>query len=187
MTEALQILAFSGSLRTRSFNKALIQAAADQAPAGVEIQHYDLIDIPMYNGDVEAQGVPEAVQDFRAHIAKADAILIACPEYNYSVTGALKNALDWASRNYPDSPPPINGKPVAIMGAGGRFGTVRAQADLRYILLHNDMKVLGKPELMVPLARQHFDENLKLTNAETAQQLGQLLEALVAWTKQLRK
>lgn len=188
MTDSIRILAFAGSLREKSLNKALLRAAAAHAPEGVEVVHYDLLGIPMYNGDVEAQGVPAAVTHFREAIFAADALLIACPEYNYSVTGALKNALDWASRNYgPGDPSPLTAKPAAIMGAGGRFGTVRAQSHLRYILLHNDVKVLNKPEVMVPLARQHFDEALQLTNVETDGLLAHLMESLVAWTRQLAK
>ncbi|MEX1020426.1 MAG: NAD(P)H-dependent oxidoreductase [Litorilinea sp.] len=187
MTDSIHVLAFAGSLRVKSVNKALIRAAAAQAPAYVTVSEFDLLGIPLYNGDVEALGVPAAVQHFRTQLAQADALLIACPEYNYSVTGVLKNAIDWASRGYgPDDPSPLTAKPAAIVGAGGRYGTVRAQSHLRYILLHNDVKVLNKPEVMVPLARQHFDEDLKLTNADTAKLLGQLMEALAAWTRQLQ-
>lgn len=187
-TRSLQVLAFAGSLRVKSYNKALIRAAAELAPAEIAVHEYDLLGIPLYNGDVETQGVPDSVQKFRAAIAAADALLIACPEYNYSLTGALKNAIDWASRNYgPEDPSPLTAKPTAIMGAGGRFGTVRAQTHLRYILLHNDVKVLNKPEVMVPLARQHFDEDLRLTNDDTATTLQHMLESLAAWTRQLAK
>lgn len=184
----MQILGISGSLRAKSLNSALIRAAAKIAPQGVEISLYDLNDLPMYNGDLEAQGVPASVKELRQAIQQADALLFACPEYNYSVTGALKNALDWASRNYgPENLSPLNGKPAAIMGAGGRYGTVRAQAHLRYILLHNDLKVLGKPELMVPQARLHFDDELNLTNEDSIKGLHLLVESLIAWTEQLRK
>jgi chromate reductase len=186
--DTIQILGFAGSLRAKSLNKALIRAAATATPDGVTVIEYDLVGIPLFNADVEELGVPASVEDFRKHIAAADALLIACPEYNYSVTGALKNALDWASRGYgPDKPSPLNGKPVAIMGAGGRFGTVRAQMHLREMLRHNDMKVLNRPEVMVPLARNHFDENLQLTNADTAAQVAKLVAALADWTRRLAR
>lgn len=184
----IRIVAFAGSLRRASLNRGLVRAAADVAPDGVTVQVLDLHDLPMYNADEEARGTPPAVQTFKQAVADADALLIATPEYNYSVSGALKNALDWASRRLgPDQPPAIQGKPAAIMGAGGRFGTVRAQTHLRYILVHNDVKVLNSPQVMLARARDKFDADGNLVDEETRAEIRDLVEALAAWTIQLRK
>src|SRR4051794_12733755 len=113
--EKLHLLAFAGSLRRRSFNRGLIRAAVEVVPAGIEIETFDLAPIPLYNGDVEEQGLPQPVADFKDKIRAADALLIATPEYNYSIPGVLKNAIDWASR--PPTPSPLQRKPVALMGA----------------------------------------------------------------------
>jgi chromate reductase len=180
---AIHVLGFSGSLRQGSYNSALLRAAAEMLPPDMTLEIFDLQPIPLYDGDVEKAGVPEAVQHFRQRIAAADALLIACPEYNYSVTGVLKNAIDWASRP-PDSP--LNGKPLAMMGAGGGFGTVRAQNHLRQIVLHNDMMALNAPQLTVSRAFEHFDEEGRLTSERYRQQLADLLRALDTWTKRLQ-
>ncbi|MCC9076474.1 NAD(P)H-dependent oxidoreductase [Litorilinea aerophila] len=181
--EPIQVLAFAGSLRQHSYNRALLRAAVELAPAQMQIHIFDLSPLPLYNADVEAAGTPPAVRTFQRQIAAADALLIATPEYNYSVSGVLKNALDWASRRLSaEELPALNGKPAAILGAGGRFGTVRAQAHLRYILLHNDVKVLNKPELMIPRASQFFDEEGRLVDEELRERLRDLLDALYEWT-----
>lgn len=187
MTDTLNVLAFAGSLRAHSYNRGLIQAALELAPPSLAIEVFDLLPIPLYNADVDGAGAPPAVQAFRHKIKAADALLIATPEYNYSVPGVLKNAIDWASRAISrDEPAALNGKPAAIMGAGGRFGTVRAQTHLRYILVHNDVKLLNKPELMVIRAWEHFDQDGALTDLETRQQVSDLLVALEKWTRLLR-
>jgi chromate reductase len=179
----IHVLGFSGSLRKASYNSALLRAAAELLPPDMTLEIFDLQPIPLYNGDVEKAGMPAGVQRFRERIAAADALLIACPEYNYSVTGVLKNAIDWASRP-PDSP--LNGKPLAIMGAGGGFGTVRAQNHLRQIVLHNDMMALNAPQLTVSRARDHFDEEGRLITERYREQLAELLRALATWTKRLQ-
>lgn len=187
MTDRLHIFAFAGSLRKRSYNRSLLQAAAEMAPDSVAIEIFDLDLIPLYNADVEAQGCPVPVLDFKQRMLEADALLIACPEYNYSVTGVLKNALDWASqRMSPTTLAPLTGKPAAIMGAGGRFGTVRAQQHLRYILLHNDVKVLNKPEIMLPRASTLFDDEGRLADQATRDQVRDLVLALEKWTRLMR-
>src|SRR5439155_23545899 len=120
---------FAGSLRRASYNRGLLRAARSLAPKGMNIHILDILDIPLYNEDVHERGFPEAVAQFRARIRAADALLIVTPEYNYSVPGVLKNAIDWAS-----CPPeqPFQDKPIAIMGAStGLFGTTRAQRHLR--------------------------------------------------------
>ena len=127
----LNILGISGSLRKASFNRGLLRAAQELAPDDVEIELFDLLDIPIYNGDVEADGKPDSVQRLQERIVAADAVLIATPEYNGSYSGVLKNAIDWASRPFPQ--PVLAEKPVGIMGAAaGRFGTARAQQVLSH-------------------------------------------------------
>ena len=162
------ILGISGSLRERSFNTALLREAERLAPEDVAIEVADLSGIPLYNRDLEAaDGYPEKVADFRKAIRGAEAILIATPEYNFSVTGVLKNALDWASRG---SDSPLNDKVAAVMGAGGRFGTARAQLHLREILIHNRVLVLPR-EFLVSRAGEQFDDQLRLKDDEMAQRL----------------
>src|ERR1700686_3470048 len=138
----MNILGISGSLRKGSFNTAALRSARDLAPEGVAIETADLTEIPLYNEDVRAQGYPPAVERFREQIRAADALLFATPEYNLSLSGVLKNAIDWASRP-PDQP--FGGKPAAIMGAGaGMAGTARAQYDLRRSCVFLDMHPLNK-------------------------------------------
>lgn len=179
------ILGIPGSLRKASFNRGLIRAGQAVAPDGVEIELYDLGEIPLYNGDVEAQGVPIPVQAFAEKIRAADALLIATPEYNYSIPGVLKNAIDWASR--PSVKNPLRHKPVALMGAsGGMFGTTRSQLAMRQVLASAiDAYAMIKPELLVPQAGQKFDADGNLTDDDVRERLAALIEALVAWSKRL--
>lgn len=179
----LHVLGISGSLRAGSYNSGLLRAAAEMLPDSMTLEIFDLNSIPLYNADVESAGVPDAVQTFRARMHAANALLIACPEYNYSFSGVLKNALDWASR--PPRPTPLDNKPVALMGAGGRFGTLRAQLQLRQVLLHNNMAVLGKPELYVMRAWELFDDNGRLVDEQTRTALRGLLEALADWSRRM--
>lgn len=182
MTAPVRVLAFAGSLRAKSHNRGLIAAAQELAPPDLIIEEFDLSPIPLYNHDIFQAGMPEPVHYFAERILAADALLIATPEYNYSVSGVLKNAIDWVSRPGPNrEPAPIYGKAAAIMGAGGRFGTVRAQAHLRYILLYLDIKLLNKPELMVARSWEQFDAEGRLTDEATRQQLDELLHALHGW------
>jgi chromate reductase len=183
MPSTLHVLGIAGSLRARSHNKALLHAAAELAPAGMLIEIFDLGEIPLYNADIEAAGLPVSVELFRGRIAAADALLIATPEYNYSISGVLKNALDWASRP-PNSP--LTGKPAAILGAGGRLGTARAQYHLRQILLHNEVTAVIKPEVFIIRAGEHFDADGRLINDESRQQLQALLAALADLTHRRR-
>ena len=183
MSHPLHILAFSGSLRKASFNTSLLREAAALLPDGVTLEIFDLSPIPLYNGDVEAAGVPEAVRQFKAKIAEADALLVACPEYNYSVTGVLKNALDWASRPAKDSP--LHGKPLAMLGAGGQSGTMRAQFHLRQMLVHSNVLVLNKPEVYIQRAFEKFDAEGRLKDEALREQVRHLVAALVAWTRRL--
>jgi chromate reductase len=179
ISQPLHVLGISGSLRKNSYNTALLTTAMDLMPPGMQLEIFDLSPIPMFNQDDEAP-FPKAVADFRLRLAQADALLIATPEYNASITGALKNALDWASR-----PPqqPLNGKPVAILGAStGNFGTLRAQLHLRQILTHVGALTLAKPEVLVARAGQAFAPDGELVDEAARGFLRDLLAALAEWT-----
>ena len=177
-TSDLKILGISGSLRKDSYNTAVLRAAQAVVPEGVELEVFTLDGIPMYNSDEEAQhGFPPQVALLREKMAAADALLIATPEYNYSITGALKNALDWASRGGLDSP--LTRKPAAILGAGGRLGTVRAQMHLRQILLHNDVPIVQKPEVFIDRAFEKFDEGGRLVHERHLDQIKRLIASLI--------
>jgi chromate reductase len=173
----MNILGISGSLRRASFNTAALRAAQQLAPDGVTIEMADISAIPIFNDDVRAAGMPRAVSDLAARIGAADAVLIATPEYNYSIPGVLKNAIDWISRV---SPQPFQGKAVAIMGASpGAIGTARAQYDLR--------KVLNKPEVMIGAAGTRFDAEGNLTDEATRNFIRAQIEALRNWADRLRR
>ena len=152
MTDKFTILGFAGSLRKGSFNKSILRAAAELIPSGVVIEIFDLEGIPPFNQDLDQQA-PEKVKEFKARIRAADALLIATPEYNYSIPGVLKNAIDWGSRPHGDNS--FEDKPVAIMGASpGMLGTARAQYHLRQSCVFLNMHPLNKPEVMVPFAHE---------------------------------
>jgi chromate reductase len=184
MSDPIHVLGFSGSLRQGSYNTGLLRAAAELVPADMALEIFDLAPLPLFNEDVLTAGAPESVRQFKARIAAADALLIATPEYNYSMPGVLKNAIDWASRPVADSP--LNGKPLAIMGAGGVAGTVRAQMHLRQVAVYTNMLPLNKPEVTIQRARDKFDANGNLTDEHSREQIRALLEALAAWTRRLR-
>jgi len=172
----LTILGISGSLRRESLNTRALAAAREEAPEGVRIEPFDLAPIPLYDEDVRQQGLPDSVQALRRGIAEADGLLIATPEYNYSIPGVLKNAIDWASRP-PDQP--FNGKPIAIMGASpGRFGTARSQYHLRQVFVALNGLVLNKPEVMMAGANNLFDDDGRLTDDDTRGFVRKLVEAL---------
>jgi chromate reductase len=183
----MNVLGFAGSLRHGSYNRALLREALDLAPEGMRIEIFDLTPIPLYNQDTDLNGWrPESVEIFKQKIRDADALLIATPEYNYSVSGVLKNAIDWASR--PARGSPLDGKPIALMGAsGGDSGTARAQLALRQSFVFTNSPVLLKPEVLLRRARERFDEDLRLRDEQTRDFVRQLLEALVEWTVKLRQ
>ena len=179
----LHILGISGSLRAKSFNTAALRAAKEMLPEGVSMDIADLSQIPMYNDDVFQQGLPPTVATLREQIRKADALIFAMPEYNYSLPAVLKNAIDWASR-----PPeqPLSDKPVAILGAsGGLYGTARSQYHLRQVCVFTNMIPLNKPEIFITQAQTKFDAEGKLTDQPTRDLLGQMVLSLVAWTRRL--
>ncbi len=178
------ILGLCGSLRQGSLNMAALRAAADLVPEGVAIEIAATGDIPLYNDDIRAIGTPAPVLALAGQIAAADAVLIATPEYNYSIPGVLKNTIDWLSRC---DPQPFRGKPVAIMGASpGMIGTARAQYDLRKVFVFLDAHVLNKPEIMIGGAGQKFDGTGVLTDATTRQFIAQQIIALRDWALRLR-
>jgi chromate reductase, NAD(P)H dehydrogenase (quinone) len=181
----LKILGFAGSLRTGSYNKSLLRAAGELLLPNVAIlKIFDLADIPPYNQDIEMD-MPQKVKEFKSNIREGDAILIATPEYNYSVPGVLKNAIDWASRPYGDNS--FDGKPVAIMSASpGMLGGVRAQYHLRQSFVYLNMYPVNGPDVVVNFAQQKFDVNGNLVDQDARKFLGQLLQNLVNWTKRLK-
>jgi chromate reductase len=174
----VKILGIAGSLREGSYNRSLLRAARELLPADVELAEFDIRGLPFYDGDVEAAGDPEPVVALKDAIREADALLIATPEYNRGVPGALKNAVDWASR--PPLGSPLTGKPVAIIGAStGRGGTARAQEHLRSALEFSRAEVLEQPELLVPEAYLHFDQHGELADEGIRAELAELLDTLV--------
>jgi chromate reductase, NAD(P)H dehydrogenase (quinone) len=180
----IRILGISGSLRKGSFNSALLRANVELAPPGMQIDVADISAFPLYNEDVRAAGLPPPVEKLRSQIAQADALLFVTPEYNYSVPGVLKNAIDWASR-----PPsqPFAGKPTGIQGASfGVSGSIRAQYHLRQMAVFLDMHVLNKPEVFVRSAGEKFDKEGKLVDEETRKVVRQHIEALAAWARRLK-
>jgi chromate reductase len=184
LVEKIKVLAFAGSLRKGSFNKALIRAAVELAPENMVIEVFDLEGIPPFNQEFETNP-PQRVKEFKDKIRESDALLISTPEYNYSVSGVLKNALDSASR--PKADTPLEEKPVAVMSAStGRFGGARAQYHLRQSFVFLNMHPVNKPEVMLSDASHSVDSNGNITNEQTRQLIRQLLEALAAWTLRLR-
>lgn len=181
----MKVLGIAGSLRAGSFNRSLLRAAQELAPAGTEITTFDLAPIPLYNGDVEAQGDPGPVAALKAAIRQADALLFVTPEYNFGVPGVLKNAIDWASRPPRDSA--LKGKPAAIMGATpGMGGTGRAQMQLRQAFAFTQTHPLVSPEVLVARADQKFDASGRLTDEPTRKFVVQLLEALADWAPRFK-
>ncbi len=183
MADRIEILGFAGSLRKGSYNKAILRAAKELAPANTAIDIFDLEGIPPYDQDLD-HDMPARVREFKGRIRKADALLIATPEYNYSVPGVLKNAIDWVSRANGENA--WAGKPAAVMGVStGLMGTVRAQYHLRQIFVFLDMHPVNKPEVMVSRAAEKFDADLRLVDEKTRELVAALLQGLVSWTRRL--
>ena len=185
MGNKLNILGFAGSLRIDSYNRALLRAAGQLLPKDTTLEVYDLSDIPPFNQDHEAD-MPTKVKEFKSKIREADAILISTPEYNYSVPGVLKNAIDYASRPYGDNP--FDDKPVAIMSASvGMLGGARAQYHLRQMFVFLNMHPVNVPEVIVTFANDKFDSEGNLLDDNTKKFLKQLLQNLSNWTRRLRE
>ena len=184
MNNPLVILGIVGSLRRDSFNRSAFRAAQELAPEGTSIELLEIDGLPGFNQDDEGNP-PAKVAEMKQRIRNADAILFVTPEYNYSVPGVLKNAIDWASRPYGDSA--WTGKPVAIMGASvGMLGTARAQYHLRQIFVFLNMYPVNQPEVMISKAATRFDEKGNLTDERTRKLIQQLLQELVRWTRLLQ-
>ena len=180
----MDVLALVGSLRKGSYNTLALRAAQDLKTPGMEILSAEIGDLPLYDDDIREQGYPPVVQKLREQVAAADALLFVTPEYNYSVPGVLKNAIDWVSR-----PPsqPFDDKPVAIMGAStGRLGTARAQYHLRQTAVFLNMQVLNRPEVMISGAAKAFDTSGRLTDEGARKLIAELLVNLMEWTARLK-
>jgi chromate reductase len=183
MSKPVRILGIAGSLRRDSYNRATLRAAIELAPEGASIETFELDDIPAFNQDDE-QDPPAKVLELKQRVRDADAILFVTPEYNYSVPGVLKNAIDWASRPYGASA--WNGKPAAIMGASvGAIGTARAQYHLRQMMVFLNMFPVNQPEVMIGNASQRFDAQGNLTDNAAKEFIRQLLQNLVDWTRRI--
>jgi chromate reductase len=180
MADEVRILGFAGSLRRGSFNRALLAAAQARAPEGMTIEAFDLAAVPLYNGDVEAEGDPEGVAAFKAAIRAADGVMMVTPEYNHGVPGVMKNAVDWASR--PPQGSALSGKPVGIIGASpGQTGSARGQSQLRQAFEFTNSYCMPQPEVLVFRAHEKFDAEGRLIDEGTATFLGRYLEAFRDW------
>ncbi|HLI12996.1 MAG TPA: NADPH-dependent FMN reductase [Alphaproteobacteria bacterium] len=183
-SKPVKVLGICGSLRRGSYNRMLLRVAQEVLPPAMTLETFDIAPIPLYNEDVRQAGFPKPVEEFRSKIAAADALLFVTPEYNYSIPGVLKNAIDWASR-----PPgqPFEGKPAAVMGASmGTGGTVRSQYHLRQSLVYLDVHFLNRPEIFVAQAHTKFDEHGKLKDETALGLVKDLMAALAAWARRLR-
>lgn len=181
----MKVLGISGSLRKASYNTAALKACAELLPAGMTLSFGRIDDLPMFNQDVMDAGIPEPVKRFRDEVAAADGLLLACPEYNFSASAALKNAIDWASR------PPnqvFQDKPIAIFSASaGPMGGARVQYDLRRMLGPLWGHVLPRPEVFIGSASSKFDAQGKLTDETTRKFLSELLVGFSQWIPRMQK
>lgn len=183
MAPLVHILGIAGSLRQRSYNRAALRAAEQLVPEGAVLETFDLDGIPLYNQDLN-DAPPQRVLELKARVRAADALLFVTPEYNFSIPGVLKNAIDWASRANGENA--WAGKPVAVMGAStGLMGTSRAQYHLRQVFVFLDMHPVNKPEVMIAKAAEKFDAELNLTDLQARDLVAKLLHSLVAWTRRL--
>jgi chromate reductase len=183
MSKSIRILGIAGSLRRQSYNRAALRAATELAPDDSTIEIFEIDGIPGFSEDDE-QTPPAKIVELKKKIREADAILFVTPEYNYSIPGVLKNAIDWASRPYGDSA--WSGKPAAIMGASiGVIGTARAQYHLRQVMVFLNMFPVNQPEVMIGNAAKRFDAEGNLTDETTKEFMRQLLQNLVDWTRRI--
>lgn len=178
----IKLLGISGSLRRQSCNTGLLRTAQNQLPANASLDIADLGDVPFYNADIQSK--PAAVSRVLDQIAAADALVFACPEYNYSIAPALKNILDWASREPENAL--LSDKAVAIMGAGGGMGTSRSQYHLRQVCVFLNLHPLNKPEIFSNAFAGGFDANGNLTDAKITQLIADQMQALVSWARRIK-
>jgi chromate reductase, NAD(P)H dehydrogenase (quinone) len=182
MDQKIPIAAISGSLREGSYNTATLRAVKEIASDTLDIDIITLEDMPLFNEDVEAKGWPERVQKLRDRIEPAKGVIFATPEYNYSIPGLLKNAIDWLSR--PARKGPIFGKPAAIVGATpSMIGTARAQAHLRQVVFYNGMPLIPDVEILISKAGEKFDDDGRLTDNETRDFLTDMAEKYTDWVR----
>ena len=183
----MHILAIIGSLRRRSYNRMTYAAVRELLPDSVTLEAADLSAIPVFNPDVlDEQGPPASVRRLKEQIAAADAVVFISPEYNFSVPGVLKNAIDWVSR--PPAEQPFRDKPAAIMGVStGRLGTGRMQYHLRQICVFLEVHPLAKPEVMIGSCREKFDAQGRLSDQASREVIRAQLEALAAWVQRLHR
>ena len=183
MSESLRLVAFCGSLRKASFYRLSLQAFVERLPAGASCPTIEIGDWPLYDADLQAKGFPDKVQAAQKAMLEADGIVLVSPEYNYGISGVLKNAIDWLSRM---TPQPFAAKPVALFGASmGVLGTARAQYQLRQTLVFLDGRPVNKPEVMIAQAQNKFADG-KLTDEATGKLLGDLGAALAFACRQAR-
>ncbi len=176
------LLGICGSLRKSSMNRALLAAVREVLPCGSQMTIYDSVDLPIFNSDLDD---PPGVLQLKAAIAGADGLVISVPEYNYSIPGGLKNALDWVSR--PPQHSPLRGKPIGLVGAAtGMSGTIRAQTHLRQMLVYSDSPCMSQPEVLIPRAKERFDAEGRLCDASTRVLLEQFAAAMVAFVARCR-
>ncbi|HEU4734929.1 MAG TPA: NAD(P)H-dependent oxidoreductase [Kofleriaceae bacterium] len=176
------LLGICGSLRKASINRFLLDAVRDALPARASMTIFEELDLPIFNSDVAD---PPAIVQLKASIAAADGVVFGVPEYNYSIPGGLKNALDWVSR--PPESSPLRGKPVGIVGAAsGMSGTIRAQTHLRQILLYSDSPCLSQPEVLIPRAHERFDAEGRLTDSSTRTLVERFGAAMIAFVERHR-
>ena len=185
MSNTFKILGIAGSLRRESYNRSAMRAATQLVPPGARIEVFELDGIPGFNQDDE-QHPPAKVVELKRRVRAADALLFVTPEYNYSIPGVLKNAIDWASRPFGDNA--WYGKPAAIMGAStGQIGTARAQYHLRQVFVFLNVHPINEPEVMIGHAAEKFDGAGTLTDGRTRELIRQLLQNLVDWAERLRR
>ena len=177
------LLGICGSMRKASTNRALLRAIGETLPDGATLSIYDSLDLPIFNSDLPD---PASVLALKGAIASADGVVFAVPEYNYSIPGGLKNALDWVSR--PPATSPLRGKPVGLAGAAsGMSGTIRAQTHLRQMLVFSDTPCLNQPEVLIPRAHERFDAEGQLTDESTRELLARFGQAMVAFVERYRR
>ena len=185
MKKRLKIIGICGSLRQKSFNKILLEIFASYLPENVHFEAVNISSLPFFNSDLEA-APPQEVIKFRNVIQFADAIIFATPEYNYSISGVLKNAIEWGSRPYGVAV--LNGKPVAMMGAStGMIGTARAQSHLRQICVQCDMRPLNRPELFVSFAGDKINQRGEIIDQHTKEKIQEMVKALIDWAQKFAK
>lgn len=187
MTQSLHILGISGSLRAGSYHTALLRTISDLMPADVQLTIFDIKSLPMFNPDLHSTPTDDA-QTFLDAVREADGLIFASPEYNHSLTGAMKNAIDWGSRRYNGQPSALSGKPAGIITAAtGGYGGVRGYQHMRDVAFATNMHVLTRPMIMVPHVREKFDNNLQLIDETTRGFLQEFVAALNAWVRKINQ